>query len=129
VEAQELDRRWRRCAHALLQARLTRERAHRSPHALPLADLAHWAVERGATPRDVLAECVLQPETACLGPREAVLEHLLAHGLSPGARVCACVSLPRAATRVALWNPAHRSRVNSGQCFNRGFDSGAPVEC
>jgi hypothetical protein len=85
VEAQELDRRWRRCAHALFKARLLRERAHRSPHALPLAELARWAVERGAAPRDVLAECVLQPETAGRGPREAVVEHLLTHGLSPGA--------------------------------------------
>ena len=30
---------------------------------------------------------------------------------------------------VALWNPSHRSRVNSGSRFNRGFDRRAPIEC
>jgi len=28
-------------------------------------------------------------------------------------------------SRVALWNPSHCSRVNSGRRFNRGFDRGA----
>jgi len=32
-------------------------------------------------------------------------------------------------TRVTLGNPSHRSRVNSVQGFNRGFDTGAPIEC
>ena len=30
---------------------------------------------------------------------------------------------------VALWNPSHRSLVNSGQRFQRGLDREAPVEC
>jgi len=30
---------------------------------------------------------------------------------------------------VALWNPSHRSRVNSGQGFNGGFGREAPIEC
>ena len=41
---------------------------------------------------------------------------------------------------MALWNPSHRSRVNSGQRFNRGFvpstlalaltpAGGTPIEC
>jgi len=29
----------------------------------------------------------------------------------------------------ALWNPSHRSRVNSGNRFDRGFDRIFPVEC
>ena len=29
--------------------------------------------------------------------------------------------------RVVLWNPSHRSRVNSGQRFNRGFETGEPL--
>jgi len=31
--------------------------------------------------------------------------------------------------RVALWNPSHRSPVNSGIRFNLGFDRGAPIQC
>jgi len=31
--------------------------------------------------------------------------------------------------RVALWNPSHRSRVNSGHRFNREVDRGASIEC
>jgi hypothetical protein len=35
----------------------------------------------------------------------------------------------RMTTRVALWNPSHRSHAKSGNRFNRGFDGGAPSEC
>ena len=37
-------------------------------------------------------------------------------------------ALPLEVSRVALWNPSHRSRVNSGQRFKRGFDRGVMME-
>ena len=44
--------------------------------------------------------------------------------LSPSTGVCYS---PTIVYRVALWNASHRSRVNSGQRFNRGFDREPPL--
>jgi hypothetical protein len=48
-------------------------------------------------------------------------------GLSVDASVFSAVNDQ---VRVALWNPSHRSHINSGgELFNRGFDRAAPIEC
>ena len=38
------------------------------------------------------------------------------------------MTITRGNRDVALWNPSRRSRVNSGQRFNRGFDREALME-
>jgi hypothetical protein len=43
---------------------------------------------------------------------------------------CATIAHKIQVTRVTLWNPSHRLRVNLGQRFNRGLDRGSPLlEC